>query len=672
MPNEPKFSSVPAEVQDDALSVYPGSIPSTPIIWPTVQHNANQIQQTKGSAKPQATGVQPTTLPNQSTVAPRTTPAHVSNVRVVSRNVGGQKNLTVQFNHPSGDPYFSGAKVYLRQGNQEPVLVASGSKSPLTFTATNNSAPHSIFVTSVGNWGETDVMTSPGAPVKLLGPLNVSKVPGIALAAGGGGSPAPPPGVTDGLIHGQGGGGVDTGSWESDPAYVLMRDDFLSAIASGGAITTSSSKIGDLGWILATTNGGALSMSLGAPPNLGTFSFGNVGTQSEVLPLILSTGSAENTGSFYNDNTMALLEYPSWKATFVWKTDFSIQGTRQHTTTKQAIYIGFVAGDYAGSLASNISSRPNTFMGLRFDTSTSPGNLVVTTVANASSGTTAYTVTSNTFGANSGLAGTTFVTTNCGSAANNGTFLCTASTATSVTLLNASGVSATGLTGQAAGPASPPNDTFYTFEVVDNLTNPSSTYGRNNQQGLTFVTNVAPVAGVWHRLDIVCTSVGVVTMTLDGSATNTHTFTVPVQTLTVINTAAEASNSNGSTQISLSGGAANGAFATKWTQGSLVTTAGFTSVYNGTFPLNRSTGASTILFNNPLGSGISQPATATLSGYPAWIPTFWFGNDDTASPSANTIWYYVDFFSFIWNPAVGGGSGTPALTNSRYFPSVVG
>ena len=472
-------------------------------------------------------------------------------------------------------------------------------------------------------------------------------------------------GTGDGLIHGQ--GNIDTGSWESDPAYVLMRDDFLSAIANGGAITTSTSKIGDLGWTLATTNGGALGMSLGAPPNLGTFSFGNVGTQSEVLPLILSTGSAENTGSFYNDNTMALLEYPSWKATFVWKTDFSIQGTRQHTTTKQAIYIGFVAGDYAGSLASNISSRPNTFMGLRFDTSTSPGNLVVTAVANAALGTTVYTVTSNIFGANNGLAGTTFVTTNCGSAANNGTFLCTASTATSVTLLNASGVSATGLTGQAAGPASPPNDTFYTFEVVDNLSNTGFTYGRNNQQGLTFVTNVAPVAGVWHRLDIVCTSVGVVTMTLDGSATNTHTFTVPVQTLTVINTAAEASNSNGSTQISLSGGAANGAFATKWTQGSLVTTAGFTSVYNGTFPLNRSSGASTILFNNPLGSGISQPATATLSGYPAWIPTFWFGNDDTASPTIYTITYAVDFFSFIWNPGVGGGTGTPVATKPRYF-----
>jgi hypothetical protein len=165
--NDPRPTSIP---QDEQLSVYPGAVPSTPILWPAVQHPSNQIQQTKGSAKPQATGVLPTTQPNQSTVAPRTTPAPVSNVRVVARSNGTQKNLTVQFSHPSGDPYFSGANVYLRRAGQQPTLVASGAKSPLTFTANNNSAAHSIFVTSVGNWGETDVLTSPSVPVKLLGP----------------------------------------------------------------------------------------------------------------------------------------------------------------------------------------------------------------------------------------------------------------------------------------------------------------------------------------------------------------------------------------------------------------------------------------------------------------------------------------------------------------------
>lgn len=656
--------------KDTEISIFAGKIPSTPIVWPSNQHKSNQIQQTKGSAKPQATGVLPTTQPSQSTVAPRTTPAHVSAVRVISRNVGGQKNITVQFNHPMGDPYFSGANVYLRKGGNQPVLVASGAKSPLTFTATNDSAPHAIHVTSVGNWGETDVLTSPAAPVKLFGPLNVSKNTGNAFASGGA-IPAPPPGVTDELIHGQGGGGIDIGSWESDPAYVLMRDDFLSAGSTAGGISTGNPlKIGDLGWSALAMNGNTFASTLGAPPNLGTFNFSNVSTASEVLALVLTNGSAQNSGLFYNDTTMALLEYPSWKATFIWKTDHATSGTRMHNPAQKAIYIGFVSGDYAGSLSNNISSRPNTFIGLRFDTSVTPGTLSVTAVANASGTTTVYTITSFPQANANGLVGTTFTTTNCGNVANDVTALCVASTTTSITLVNSAGVAGSGLTGSAAGPG-PINDSFYTFEVVDNVSISSVAFGRNNLQGQTKVTNVAPVSGVWHRLDIVCLATGVVTMTLDGSVTNTATFTVPVQTLTVVGTTnTTASVANGSAQYAWNGGPSFGGFAEKWTAGSIVTFSGFTSVYNGTFPINRASGSLQVLVINPLASGSSQPATAVMSGYPALIPTFWFGNDDTASPPGNDMSFYIDFYSFVWNPGVGGGSATPSLSNSRYFPSV--
>jgi len=147
--------------------VFPGVIPATPILWPAPRHQSNQIQQTKGSAKPRASFVLPTTQPNQSAVAPRTTPAPVSDVRIVLRHNGAAKNVTVQFNHPSGDPYFAGANVYLKRAGQQPTLVASGAKSPLTFSVGVNHAPHSIYVTSVGNWGETDVLTSPSHPVRL-------------------------------------------------------------------------------------------------------------------------------------------------------------------------------------------------------------------------------------------------------------------------------------------------------------------------------------------------------------------------------------------------------------------------------------------------------------------------------------------------------------------------
>lgn len=153
--------------EDLKVTGHPGRIPTTPIIWPSTAHRANQIQQTKGSAKPQATNVTPSTQPSLATVAPRTTPAQVSRVRVVSKAGSGSKTFTVKFTHPHGDPYFAGANVYLRRAGQEPTLVASGSKSPLTFTAPTSHAPHAIFVTSVGNWGETDVLKSPSHPVRL-------------------------------------------------------------------------------------------------------------------------------------------------------------------------------------------------------------------------------------------------------------------------------------------------------------------------------------------------------------------------------------------------------------------------------------------------------------------------------------------------------------------------
>jgi hypothetical protein len=82
--------------------------------------------------------------------------------------VNGQKRVIVQFNHPAGDPYFAGAAVYLRKGGStQPVQVAAGARSPLQFTVPVNTAPHVVHITSVGNWGETDVLTSPSKHVRL-------------------------------------------------------------------------------------------------------------------------------------------------------------------------------------------------------------------------------------------------------------------------------------------------------------------------------------------------------------------------------------------------------------------------------------------------------------------------------------------------------------------------
>lgn len=151
------------------VTPHPGSIPATQIIWPAKQNTENKIQQTKGSAKPQTPIVLPTTQPSTSVVPPRTTPQNVSGVRVVTQKaVNGQKTVTVQFRHPAGDPYFAGANIYLRRAGQtQPVLVAGGAQSPLRFTVPVHTAPHTLHVTSTGNWGETDVLTSPSHHVNL-------------------------------------------------------------------------------------------------------------------------------------------------------------------------------------------------------------------------------------------------------------------------------------------------------------------------------------------------------------------------------------------------------------------------------------------------------------------------------------------------------------------------
>lgn len=155
--------------ENSIITKHPGSIPKQPIVWPADSQKRNQIQQTKGSAVPQSQFVLPSTQPSQAVVAPKTTPPNVVNVRVVTRKAaGGNKPLTVQFDHPSNSPYFSGVNVYLRRAGQQPTLVAGGAQSPVHFTVPTHTAPHAIYVTSVSNWGETAVMSSPSHPVRLV------------------------------------------------------------------------------------------------------------------------------------------------------------------------------------------------------------------------------------------------------------------------------------------------------------------------------------------------------------------------------------------------------------------------------------------------------------------------------------------------------------------------
>ena len=154
---------------DTRVPRHPGDNPISPVVWPAPRQVVQQVQQTKINAQPQSTFALPTTQPSTAVVPPRNTPANVTHVRVVARAaVQGQKTMVVQFNHPSNDPYFQGASVYLKKAGGQPTQVASGAKSPLTFTVPVNVAPHALHVTSFGPAGETNILTSPGHPVRLI------------------------------------------------------------------------------------------------------------------------------------------------------------------------------------------------------------------------------------------------------------------------------------------------------------------------------------------------------------------------------------------------------------------------------------------------------------------------------------------------------------------------
>ena len=478
--------------------------------------------------------------------------------------------------------------------------------------------------------------------------------------------PASTPGVTDGLIHGQGGGGVSIGSWESDPAYGLMRDDFFNAGTSlnGTAIPTAS--IGQYNWLIAGTLATGGGMSGGAPSNAGFIGWGNTTTQQQAGWLLLPTGNNGDTTTNHATNCMALLENPPWKMTWIFQVaPTTTDRTTTPLITERAMYVGLTGPGYAAQIAGPVS-RPNQFMGLRYDTSVTPGALTVTNVT-AGSGVAVYTFTALTgtnAGAGNGFVGMRFTTTGFTHANNDVTSaLCTASTTSSITLVNASGGTTTD-SGTATGPIGP-SDTHFVLEVVNNPI--YSVVGRNNQQGTTLVTNVVPTIGVWHRLDIICTVAGQVTITLDGSSVNTLTATCPVTTISPGSGLAEGGVSAGIGFVAWTPGGTTPSG--PWNAGSVVAISGFTGTQaglNGTVTLWECDSGSEIHWYSSTGVGTGSGGSATLIGYPTWTPLVMFGNDDTASPTS-TMNMNVDFFSFIWNPGVGGGTGTPVATKPRYF-----
>lgn len=496
----------------------------------------------------------------------------------------------------------------------------------------------------------------------------------------------------DGLVHGP-------GPWETDPAFVMWREDFLPSINTAGNNTGTNS----LTWsqVGQAANGGVL-YSTGAPPNIGIITWApntTVGFQGPGTMLTLTPWSS-GTGSW---QSMPLLDYPSWKATFIFKVEECGVNTNAFNMTHKSLYVGFCGTmDHYNTIDLGQSTRPRTFYGVRCDAS--PGLIAMGGGAIASTfqaGMVTYTITGGgTYAANGSYAGQMITITGYTNPNNNGTFLCTGSTASALLISNPSAVtgSGAGFTGTMTTPAGP-NDSGYVFECTNGIpvaAIASANY-RNYLPELTFATGITPTKGRWVRLDMTLTVAGQLTMTLvDGVSTATHTFSIQQQVVPLNlgsnETAGQVGSittfSDGWTQCALGNisGTLNAAVTTfdchtcgycsvGDTGGNMVTFAGLTgalSRMNGTWgPTFYNNSAQTINFPTSLSALAAQTPNAgsTFAFYPSLTPFFGFGWDDSNNNAqVNTASIYVDYFALCWNPGLNPANALTANPlKARYF-----
>jgi hypothetical protein len=222
-------------------------------------------------------------------------------------------------------------------------------------------------------------------------------------------------------------------------------------------------------------------------------------------------------------------------------------------------------------------------------------------------------------------------------------------------------------------------DTEFVFEAVSNQNATSATRANLNAQGNTSSTGISAVEGHQYRFEMLCTSKNSVQMTLiDGTAGTSYvaTLTVPSFSLTSDNISVFGQSSSSTlTLIKLENSSAAN-IAAPFGPGSVVTLSGITrSGYtgnNGTWTCVGGGGGSASNQWYFRGGEFTAGSTVTLTGCTcagniALGPSFTFGNDTSSSPVANSKGVSIDFFSFAWNPGVGGGTGTPNPLKARYW-----
>lgn len=208
------------------------------------------------------------------------------------------------------------------------------------------------------------------------------------------------------------------------------------------------------------------------------------------------------------------------------------------------------------------------------------------------------------------------------------------------------------------------SDTNLTLEIVNNPV-ASGSFPRVNTQGTTKVTQQVPTVGTIYRLDITSTIAGTVTLTfstLNGTGSDTLTGTMPNQTvLSVGGNFAEIGTGWLFCQNEATGSFVEQPRLTAGTKITFsgITTANFTQLNGQTLTVENSanTGGSPAIntvqclqtgLTNAAASILNGPPGAEITFNPALYPGAWFGNDDTASPTAGTMMIQIDKIFFNW------------------------
>lgn len=458
--------------------------------------------------------------------------------------------------------------------------------------------------------------------------------------------------LTDGVDHGDALAAMD-------PGFLVLRDDF-----NGGS--GANFQIGELGW-QATGSVPISSVRGGKFPYAGRAVILNSGSAADYATLALP--GIVQSGSGIGDYYMPLLDCPGWKASFVfnWLPGSAYAGLAGTPPVNKSFYVGFAATYSPLAGLQWGGPRPGVFYGLRYDTDPGPQNVV--TSVTMSGATAVYAGTSILNGAADFYVGATIVITGFSNSTNNGTFVVTASSTTSLSVTNVAGVNETGATGLAAGPSI--GDSTFVYEVVANPINNSNAGLRNNQQGLTQALPFAPTVGQWIRLDLECLAAGQLTMSINGA--NSHTFTVPQYT-------AGGASSNGSASVKSNQArvdigphvATNQGDTVVFSAGSQVTVgtfgAGFTGL-NGTFVLEQMMSVGPDIHYPVVNADQTNTSITNLTavGYASGAPYLAYGNDTAGAAGGNGIYdIHFDFFGMLWTQALAGG-GAPDPTKARYF-----